>query len=244
MMRKGAVSPAARALRPDRFARGGTVQPVAVDDATRQPGRGEVRAHGEILRLPDGRFAARDLLPEPGAPSFGEPGARARWRRQLDRDTYGYAEGGRVSQGLRSPRANDLRAAEADRTALAADPAYEPPARAVARYDEPAGPAVPEQPLPTPPIPPRQRRAPRVSEADRLNQIALDLARGQRMGPLAPGAEQNIAAKMGHMPAGKAGLPMGATFQPERFATGGLVQAPRYGEHAPRWSFGAKPAPR
>lgn len=55
------------------------------------------------------------------------------------------------------------------------------------------------RPVRTPAARPPRRGQTRSREmsADELNDISLGLARGTRMGPLAPGAERNIAGRMG-----------------------------------------------
>lgn len=79
-----------------------------------------------------------------------------------------YAEGGRVSQGLRSPRASQARVQEAERT-MGEVPSVETGRRP--RMSDAGGqPAMPES-LPTPPIPPARRRAVgRRASADDLNE--------------------------------------------------------------------------
>ena len=100
---------------------------------------------------------------------------------------------------------------------------------------------------------PRPRPAARRSggmTADELNQISLDLARGRRMGPLAPGAEQNIARAMGYKKGGLVGKKAGPAAVAKKSAAkpvakkkGGIVGAlkAKTGKPVGRPASGVKP---
>jgi hypothetical protein len=85
------------------------------------------------------------------------------------------------------------------------------------------------------------RRRSREMTADELNQISLDLARGQRMGPLAPGAEQNIARAMGYKKGGLVGKKAGPAAVAKK--KGGMVGAmkAKTGRPVGRPASGVKP---
>jgi hypothetical protein len=119
----------------------------------------------------------------------------------------------RVARGVEAAVAPQASAARA------AVRANRPPAAAAPADDLPLPPPAP----PAPPSPPRgaARAAPRRSggsretSADDLNQISLDMARGQRMGPMAPGAEQNIAKAMGYSKGGRVDPRWNLTTKPQ-----------------------------
>lgn len=90
--------------------------------------------------------------------------------------------------------AREARRAAAETEGAAASETRAAPEISRPRMSDAGGqPAMPRARGRTRPTPSRRREM----TADELNQISLELARGTRQGPLAPGAEQNIARRMG-----------------------------------------------